>query len=290
MQLYIITSIITIGSVFLLFILLKRINDVVIRADVRPAAIQIIFVLLITPVVSMFILKANDFMKDNESIAKEKRAYSEFHTRYQTLLQALDNTSFQNLTIQQDKIDLLYLKKVDDFRTSILDYQSNYELKENIFSTILPQLTESIDFIEICILEYKYDPAYQKLKKAYDLIIQKRIAYIDSESERNELNKITFWLYIAMSAFIAVYVLAFGTWLSLLIIYRDTVLNSMLIQLNTTIKAFDIDDKLFVSKFESAIRQKSAFKRTWYLIFNATKINIFFEKQQRNAVLCSQLS
>ncbi len=290
MQLYIITSIITIGSVFLLFILLKRINDVVIRADIRPAAIQIIFVLLITPVVSMFIVKANDFMKDNESIAKEKRAYSEFHTRYQTLLQALENTSFQNVTIQQDKIDLLYLKKVDDFRTSILDYQSNYELKENIFSTILPQLTESIDFIEICILQHKYNLADQKLREAFDLIVKNRIAYIDSESERNELNEIAFWLYIAMSAFSAVFVLAVGIWLSLLIIYRDTVLNSMLIQLNTTIKAFDIDEKLFVLKFESAIRQKSAFKRTWYLMFNATKINIFFEKQQRNAVLCSQLS
>lgn len=238
----------------------------------------------------MFIVKANDFMKDNESIAKEKRAYAEFHTRYQTLLQALENTSFQNVTIQQNKIDLLYLKKVDDFRTSILDYQSNYELKENIFLTILPQLTESIDFIEICILQHKYNLADQKLREAFDLIVKNRIAYIDSESERNELNEIVFWLYIAMSAFSAVFVLAVGIWLSLLIIYRDTVLNSMLIQLNTTIKAFDIDEKLFVLKFESAIRQKSAFKRTWYLMFNATKINIFFEKQQRNAVLCSQLS
>lgn len=288
MHLYIVTSIITIGSVILLFILLKRINDVVTRADIKPAAIQIIFVLIITPLVSMFILKASDFMHENESIAKEKRAYSELHARYQTLLQALENVSFQTVKMQQDRIDFLYFKKVDDFRTSILDYQRNYDLKENIFLTILPQLTESIDFIEICILQRKYNIADQKLREIFDLIIQKRIVYLDSENERNDLNEIVFWLSVAMYAFIAAFVLAVGTWLSLLIIYRDTILNSMAMQFNATIKAFDLNDKPFVLKFESAVRQKNAFKRTCFLILNVTDINIFFEKQQRNTVLLQQ--
>lgn len=272
---------ITLLSIPILFIIFKLTNEVIISADIRPASMQIIFVLIVTPIVSLIVFASSESWENVKSyetlVANEQKAYPELFASYQTLLDSIDNSNNDN----KNEIKNIEYKKLDNFRNAIVNYQHVYMEKNYTFSAFYPNLTAIIDQIEMDIMNSHFKEAKIKLKDSHEQLLRVRNVYLDELKDGKAFTETKLWLLVGMLAFFSVFLLAWGILLALIVLYTDKILIDINLKLLKLEPKLNVSDKKIYLKIRYILSKKYLFYRAFRLFLILPKVYKLIENNSR---------
>lgn len=272
---------VTLLSMAILFIIFKSANEVVISADIRPASMQIIFLLIVAPFVSLIIFASSESWKNVENykalVTSEQKAYPELFASYQTLLDSVVRCNDDN----RDAIKMLNYKKLDNYRNAVVNYQAVYMGKNYSFAAFYPTLTKNIDQIEIDILNKHFKDAEIKLKEAHEQLLNVRNSYLSDLEEGQILAETKLWLLVGLLEFVSVFLLAWGIWFALVILYTDKILVDIYKKLLEIEQILSVPDRKIYLKIRYIMGIKYLVFRTLRLFLILNQVYKIIQTQNR---------
>lgn len=270
----------TLVSILILFRIFKLTNEVIGSADIRPASMQIIFLLIITPIASLIVFVTSESWKSVEKseslVEREQKAYIELHANYQTLLESIVNNNY-NI----NEVKMLNYKKIDNYRNAVVNYQYVYMEKNYSFAALYPRLTTKIDQIEIDIMNGSFKDAETKLKEANKQLIKVRNFYLKDLEEIKVLAQTKLWFIVGILVFISVCLVSGGIYIALLVLYADKILVDVHKKLLKIEQTLSVTDKKIYLKIQYIIGVKYLLERAFRLFFILYKVYKIIETHNR---------